>query len=229
MEYKSKIKFLKSLLFFYIILIILISFLAGGMLYFGTLPNQEKGGNNSSLGLNFEIYIINNLTTLTSIEKYFKESNNIWNKYNISISVKKIYNNNLNLSNQEKEFLYEAFSYNNSSESCSEDYMPLIGRITNNSNELKIIFIDRASSHIAGRGCLCNCSFVIVDIDKFLIDFTGLNLAHEIGHLMGLEDISLGRQNLMNHHIFLKSFKSHFLNQEQINIIQNNSLFNKKI
>lgn len=227
----NKRRFLKRFVLsalFWIILLLILSF---SILYFGTKQNEKRGVNNyNSFELNFEVYVINNLTSNINVERYFKESDKIWNRYNLSTKIVTINNLEISLSEREKEFLFNAMSSkeDNSSEICDKEYMPLIKKITNNSNLLGAIFIDKASSDYAGRGCICNCKFVILDVDKYLfLDFTGLNLAHEIGHLIGLIDINNGRQNLMNHNIIFQSFKSNFLNQTQINIIQNNSLFKK--
>ncbi len=211
-----------NLVLIFILLFIFVLILEFFLLYIFTHPSQEKGVNNKSHELNFEVYIINNLTTSEKVYAYFEESNKIWNQYNISTRIKSIKNVNLNLSEEEKSFLFNYLAYEENDSECDTKYMPIIDNITNKSNNLRGIFVDRGSSDNAGRGCVCNCSFVLVDVDKLLslMDFTGLNLAHETGHLLGLLDI-YGKQNLMNHHLLMKSLKSHFLNQEQVNIVQN--------
>lgn len=210
-----------SILIFIVFLIITI-LLTFSITYFPTLPNQERGKNDKPYELNFEVYIVNNLTTPEKVYNYFEKGNKIWNQYNISIGIKSINNVNLNLSKEERAFLFNYLSKGVNDTECTTKYIPLIEKITNNSDNLRVIFVDRGSSKYAGRGCVCNCSFVLLGLDKLLfIDFGGLDLAHELGHLFGLFE-SRGKQNLMTHYpIYMKFFNSYFLNQEQINTIKN--------
>jgi len=198
--------------------IILFSILLTILIYYlGTTPKEERGNNIQKQNLSFEVYILNNEISKDSILSSFEYAKKIWGIYNISIDLIKIINLKENLSLTERNRL---FDFNTFEENCSEKYNPLIEKMTNYSLNYKIIVLDKKNSSNAGRGCICGCRFVMISTqDKLLgfLDFTKLNLAHEIGHILGLNDINYGKRNLMNHRLFLKSFFSNFLNQTQVN------------
>lgn len=205
-------KYLYFILGFIFILIVVFSFI---YMYFITQPKEDKGKNYNMYELTFDVYVVNNLTSKLKVEEYFNESNSIWNEYNISTNIKSINNVNSNLSKEEMGFLFDYLSNDKNDLECNK-YISIIDKITNGTSNLSAIFIDNGVSKNRGRGYICNRSFVMVDIYKpFFIDVTGIDLAHEIGHFLGLFDIN-GNQDLMNHNLFMKSFKSHFLNQDQI-------------
>ena len=52
---------------------------------------------------------------------------------------------------------------------------------------MSIIFLKNHISKKMGRGNLCGHSFAIFQQEKiYFLDLTGWNLAHEIGHVLGL-------------------------------------------
>ncbi len=168
--------------------------------------------------IEFNIYSINSALNYNQIDKALNYSSSLWKKYNISIIYGEVNTKDINISQQEILFL---FNNGSTSEECSE-YLKIINKITNNSNNLSLIFIKNIDSKHAGRGCLCNCTFALVSPEKWWIfDFTGWNVAHEIGHILGLSDMPYQgriRENLMNDETKkLLFFNSGFLDQNQIN------------
>ncbi|MEM4605947.1 MAG: hypothetical protein QW103_02850, partial [Candidatus Pacearchaeota archaeon] len=119
--------------------------------------------------------------------------------------------------------LYTKISYRDSEEEreriCESFYLPIINKITNNSPDKSIIYVKSKKS--GGRGSLCGHNFAIFNKEKILLrDLTGWNLAHEFGHVFGLEDKRNQYQsNLMNDRYKL-FFYSSFLNQKQINVVK---------
>lgn len=208
--------FLFILIFFSITIVTLIS----------AIPIEPKGINPQPRGVEFNFYIVNDEINQKDLQEYISEANTIWNKYNISILTKEMQNVNINLTDEEKNLLYTNITkdkINGENENiCNETYIPLINKITDNNANMSIIFINGEGN--SGRGGLCGYSFIIFKCEKnSLLDLTGWNLAHEIGHILGLEELrGSGKMNLMNDNY--KTFyriisKTSFLNQEQINEI----------
>jgi hypothetical protein len=200
------------ILFFLIILLVLVS-----------IPHEKRGRNLEPLDVEFTFYIVNQEIDIISLERYIGEANEIWKKYNISILVKEIVNVQINLTDEERHMLYTNISHMNAPEEnqriCEEDYLPLIKQITDNSPDMSIIFL--GGTRNKGRGSLCGHSFAIFDKEKYSFrDLTSWNLAHEIGHVLGLiHPESRFKLNLMidTHKLF---WKSGFLNQEQVNTVE---------
>ncbi len=185
---------------------------------FLSFPNQPEGRNLTHQNVSFDIYIINHIFTKEDVFNYIKEANKIWNKYNISILADDIYFKDINLSREEIQYLFT--KVNNSKEENEEciEYLHILSKFVNNDKKLKIIFLDNLGSNIRGRGCLCGCSFAIVAPDKLFTDFTGWDLAHEIGHILNLYDINENiKMNLMNNRHKPLFLKSDYLSQEQVN------------
>jgi hypothetical protein len=184
-----------------------------------SFPSEAKGINKDHLITEFNFYIVNNEIENKDLVSYISKANKIWNKYNITIHIENIYNVEINISDEERYFLYTNVSEKNSEEEnkriCEEEYMPLINQITSNNSNRSIIFIEGDGS--SGRGSLCGHSFAIFNREKFyFIDLTGWNLAHEIGHIFGLiHPENIYKINLMTdkHKLF---WKSSFLTQPQI-------------
>ncbi len=182
----------------------------------------KKGINAELQEVNFDVYIVNEALLMEEAIDALNYSKNVWANYNISINYGSINKKKINLSDEEIEFL---FNNGSSQEECLS-YDKLINKITDESNKLSVIFLDNNKNKHAGRGCLCNCSFTLVSPEKlWFFDFTGWNVAHEIGHVFGLSDIQFYgriRENLMNDETKkLLFFNSDFLDQYQVNIVIN--------
>ncbi|MEM3405855.1 MAG: hypothetical protein QW117_02710 [Candidatus Pacearchaeota archaeon] len=211
---KNNKKIIRSLVFIFIV--ILIIFILRN--FTCSFSIEKQGTNIEKLNVSFNFYIINNEINEEELVKYVSEVNKIWNNYNISILINNIYKVNLNITTEERKYLYTKISGKNSEEDskiCNEFYIPLINKITNNSPDMSIIYIKGKSINF-GRGNLCGYKFVIFKKDKKCKDFTAWNLAHEIGHVLGLTDKREDNKfNLMNDRC--KISKPYFLNQEQVN------------
>ncbi len=196
--------------------------------FISRIPIEHQGINLEPFKIKFSFYIVNNEISQNNLQKYIFEANEIWNKYNISILTKKINHIKINITTRERNLLYTNISEKNNlkenNKICDEFYMPLINKITKDRPDMSIIFINGKGA--SGRGHLCNHSFIIFKEEKnYLMDLTGLNLAHEIGHILGLRDSrELNEMNLMNDkykNFYIISKKPTFLNQEQIrNIVE---------
>ena len=201
-------------------------------LSFSLKSAEAKGINTEPLNISFNAYIINDEINEDALIDYIQKADKIWNNYNISILVKNISHVNINITDDERDFLFNAdFKDNNESynkKQCKK-YIPILKKITPNSNK-SIIFMDSSENppnpNAAGRGNICGNSLVIFREEKFLWkDFTGGNLAHEIGHILNLSDFkdTSKKHNLMNrrsktkHCYLIFPFKEYFLNQTQIN------------
>ncbi|MEM4605872.1 MAG: hypothetical protein QW103_02475 [Candidatus Pacearchaeota archaeon] len=208
-------KFIKFVLVVFIITLVLnIGF---------AIPKEKQGKNSEELNFSFDVYVVNKEISEEEILNYFEEVKDIWKKYNISLKINSIQNVEINLTEDERFWLYTKIGYKDSEEEkdriCKEFYMPLINKITNNSPNKSIIYVKSKKS--GGRGSLCGHNFAIFNKEKILSrDLTGWNLAHEFGHVFGLEDKRNQYQsNLMNDKYKL-FFYSSFLNQKQINVVK---------
>lgn len=189
-----------------------------------SMPNESRGINPNNLEAKFDFYIVNNEINQEELLKYISEANDILNKYNVFISPNNIYNVEINLTNEERHLLYSNISETDSEEEnkriCNEKYMPIVNRITNNKPDMSIIYVNGEPT--SGRGSVCGHSFVIFRQEKnSLLDLTGWNLAHELGHVFGLiHPENFYKINLMNdkHKVF---YKSSFLTQKQVDSLIN--------
>ncbi|MEM3408166.1 MAG: zinc-dependent metalloprotease family protein [Candidatus Micrarchaeia archaeon] len=199
---------------------IAIGFLVGILVwYICSLPSEERGSNIEPLEVSFNFFIVDYAISAEELSQYIREANNIWNKYNISIKINKTIFVNGKITDSEKKFLFDNITMIQTNDEiekiCTEQYIPLLNKITNNQINMGIIFMNIKTIY-GGRSSLCGYKFAILTKENGL---TGWNLAHEIGHIFGLEDIrNETKQNLMNDKckIFLAS---DFLNQKQINVV----------
>lgn len=187
----------------------------------------SKGTNPEPRNVSVDVYVVNDAIDQTALSSALDYSNNIWKEYNVSIIVNSIAYKKINLTTEEVLFLYDK---GNNEEEC-KNYSIIIQKIEDNSSNLSLIFLKGSNSTHAGRGCLCNCNFALVSPEKFaFIDFTGWNIAHEIGHMLGLIDVPCYgrvRQNLMNDETKRLFFmNSDFLDQSQVDSVIN-SIRNK--
>jgi L-rhamnose mutarotase len=204
------------------LLLLLITIFSISLIIYVSIPSDSKGINIEPLQAEFDFYIVNNEVSIENLQNYITKADKIWEKYNISITSKDINNVEINLSDRERNLLYTNISKSDTKEEiqkiCDEEYMPIINSITNDLSNMSIIFIEGTGS--SGRGHLCGHSFIIFRHEKnSWLDLTGWNLAHEIGHILGLSDLKNSyKVNLMNdkHKVF---WKSSFLSQEQVDII----------
>jgi len=203
--------------FFYLSTIIL--FLS--VLFFSSY-GLERGINPEPQSLDFNVYIINDALSMEEVNTALKDSQFVWDNYNISLDFVNIDNKEVKFSNEDVAFLFN----NGSSQEDCLIYSELISKITKDTTNLSVIFLKNDGNKHAGRGCICNCSFALVSPEKWWkIDFTGWDVAHEIGHILGLTDIQYYgrvRKNLMNDETKKLLFiKSDFLDQDQIDIVLN--------
>ena len=189
-------------------------------------PTEPQAVNLEPFEIEFNFYIVNNEITQEDLLGYLSEAKDIWGGYNISILVGEISNVDINLTEQDRNFLYTNISERKTNEEneeiCNEKYIPLIKNITQNHLNRSIIFVNGEGN--SGRANLCNYHFIIFKTEKnSILDLTGWNLAHEIGHILRLEDLrNSNKMNLMNDKfkIFYKiSDKTSFLNQSQLKTI----------
>lgn len=188
---------------------------------FSTCGLDKNISNPISKNISFDVYVVNGVLSNEKALSYVNEGNLFWNTYNISIGSREINQINLTITKEEINFLYET-SFP-TKEECLR-YTQLI----NNSKYLSIIFLDNNKSKNFGRGCLCNCTFILISPEKiFFWDFTGWDIAHEIGHVLGLIDTPFSnrtKQNLMNDEFKQRlGIISDYLSKSQLGVVLNNS------
>lgn len=197
---------LKCLIFPVLVILILIFFLT----YFNL--NDGKAENLNYYEVKFDLYILDNATSLIKFSNDLEIANQIWRRYNIFLILEDSFIVSTNLSEEDKSFLLN----NNATEEDCSRYNELINSFSENSTRLKVVLLSSGSKH-KGRGCICGCDSVIVEPKKELLsDLTGWNLAHEFGHIFGLIDLR-NRWNLMCDEF--KLVKPKFLNKEQFRSI----------
>jgi len=197
---------LKCLIFPAIFILIMIIVLA----YFNI--SDGKGENANSQSLEFDLYIINNSTTLEKFNHDLIKANKIWNKYDINLEMNKFYFID-SLNETQTLFLLDVNATDE--EECAK-YRDIIS--FSNKSDMRVLVLDSDSKH-KGRGCICGCDSVILEPKKELFrDLTGWNLAHEFGHIFGLVDLR-NRYNLMCDEF--KLIQPKFINQEQMDSVIN--------
>ncbi len=185
-------------------------------------PLGIKGVNNEPLEVEVDFYIVNNEINNEELLNYISIANDIWGEYNIHVLAKEIHNVQINLTDKERSFLYNNVT---KEDGACEMYMHIINRITDNNSNMSIIYVKGEGN--SGRGSLCGHSFAIFQQERLCLsrnkmcirDLTGWDLAHEIGHILGLiHPKNIYKENLMNdkHKIF---YKSSFLTQQQIDTV----------
>ena len=182
--------------------------------------SESKGENSNSQNMKFDLYIINNSTTLEKFNHDLIRANKIWNKYNINLEMNKFYFID-ELNENQTLFLLDVNATDE--EECAK-YLDIIS--FSNKSDMRVLVLD-SNSKYKGRGCICGCNSVILEPKKELFrDLTGWNLAHEFGHIFGLVDLR-NRYNLMCDEF--KLIQPKFINQEQMDSVINNVLnINKK-
>lgn len=174
--------------------------------------SDGKAENLDSYEVKFDLYVLDNATSLAKFSEDLQIANKIWAKYNISLVLENSYFIATDLSDDDKSFLLN----NNATEEDCIKYNDIINSFSKNSTKLKAIILSSDSKH-KGRGCICGCNSIIVEPKKELFsDLTGWNLAHEFGHIFGLSDLR-NRWNLMCDEFKIMNPK--FLNKEQFNYV----------
>jgi len=197
---------LKCLIFLVFVVLMTI----GALAYFNMTDGKAENLNHYEV--RFDLYVLDNATSLSKFNTDLQIANKIWGKYNISLILKNSYFIDSNLSDDDKSFLLN----NNATEEDCIKYNKIINSFSNNSSKLKTIILSSDSTH-KGRGCICGCNSVIVEPKKeLLFDLTGWNIAHEFGHIFGLSDLR-NRWNLMCDEF--KILRPKFLNKEQFNSV----------
>ena len=219
-----KLKILKIYSFFIALLAVLICLSI--ILLILSINFEKKGVNDKNYVVPIQIYKINNETNRSNIEEILKESNRIWQNYKISFEVDNIATAYVNISLDERSAIYD-------SNNCSTINSVIERIVGKNNYPFKVIFLSNTNARNTGRGCICNCTFLIVN-SKFST-FSGWDLAHEFGHLLNAEK-ACWKWNLMteagqicekNNLVYRliqqisfalrKSMKPEFLNQMQVN------------
>ncbi|MDP3026100.1 MAG: hypothetical protein Q8N63_00180 [Nanoarchaeota archaeon] len=174
--------------------------------------SDGKAENLSYHEVKFDLYILDNATSLSKFNGDLQIANKVWERYNLSLILENTYFIDTNLNDDDKSFLLN----NNATEEDCLKYNETINSFSKNSTKLKVIILSSDSKH-KGRGCICGCNSVILEPKKeLLFDLTGWNLAHEFGHIFGLVDLR-NRWNLMCDEF--KVVRPKFLNKEQFKSI----------
>jgi len=178
-----------------------------------------KGVNLEEKNVSFDVYIVNDAVSGERLNSSLDYNTDLWDGYNVSVDYSLI-KKEINLTSDEVLYLFDKGRVE---EDC-ENYTLILNKILDKSSELSVIFLDNNVSGHAGRGSLCGYGFALVNPETlWFFDFTGWNVAHEIGHVLGLLDIQYyGRTkvNLMNDEFKKLLFlNSDFLNQHQIDTI----------
>jgi hypothetical protein len=241
-EAKERTKlFFKSILKLYwhfIIYLVIVLLSICILLYLISIPFEKRGINNEKLELPLDIYIINNLTHLNDVNYFINRANDVWNKYNISLIVK-------NVTYSYKEIPSDEINLIFNKGDCSSINSIINNLTINNSyNVTKLIFLFNSGSINEGRACSCSegCNFIILNNRTW--KFSGWDLAHETGHILGAEK-QCWKWNLMTerssecqtHNLFYNSFQGlsfalrklfmpKFLNQKQLDVVVDNLLKN---
>ena len=206
------------------LLIILITFC--GTLLVLSIPQEKIGLNEKIINIPTNLYVVNNEASLKDIDEALRGANRIWNHYNISLKVKEIHFLESPIVNSDRKMMYEE-------ENCSA-----LTTLTNHilgdtpNNSLNIIFVNSSNSTVQGKGCVCDCNYILLDPKKGDV---GWNLAHEMGHMLSA-NVSFWQWNLMIEcssecskpyalqgieHDLIKSLKPYFLSKTQISSVLN--------
>ena len=197
---------LKCLIFPVFVVLMTICILA----YFNI--SDGKTENLTHYEVKFDLYVLDNATPPAKFDKDLQTANKIWAKYNLSLVLEKSYFIDTLLGDDDKSFLLN----NNATEEDCVKYNEIVNSFSKNSTKLKVIVLSSDSKH-KGRGCICGCNSVILEPKKeLLFDLTGWNLAHEFGHIFGLNDLR-NRWDLMCDEF--KIMRPKFLNKEQFNSV----------
>lgn len=194
-----------------------------------SIPFEERGVNHGSFVLPVNVYIVNNEGSSDDVYYDLQEANRIWESYNVSFKLNRLFYVNTNLSDRERfDLYYDGIG----SQQCGQVYDPIMKKIMNISEDyIKIVYVDINDSSVQGRGCVCSCNFVLINPKK--TTWSGWELAHELGHVLK-EPVACWKWNLMTESgdcntdtmfwgqiqeisfTLRKFFRPTFLNQQQV-------------